>query len=270
MDTTKKPIAIVTGGSSGIGFSISKELAKRGYNLLLISNQLEQLETSKEILETEFNIHCEILNLNLATLDAAQLVFDYCKANNLAVEVLVNNAGMLIFQEVIQTKMERIEAILHLHMHTPTKLCRLFGEEMVKEHKGHILNVASISAVMPYPGISLYGPSKAYLRNFSKAFRHEMRIYGVNVSAVFPGATETGLYDPKKINLLLAKRLGIMQSPEFVAKKAINGLFAKKPIILPGLVNKLTVWFLPFLPSGIIYLIHKKTGLVKKGSEALN
>lgn len=117
---------------------------------------------------------------------------------------------------------------------------------------------------MPYLGISLYGPTKTYVRYFTKALRSEMRIYGVKVTCLLPGATETDLYDPNKINLKLAKRLGIMKTAEYVAPKSIRALFRNKKEYIPGIINKLTVWFLPLIPSSVIYLIHKKTGLVKK------
>lgn len=269
-NTDSSPFAIVTGGSSGIGLSISKELAGKGYNLLIISNQQEQLETARQEIVQQFNVQCDALTIDLIASDSAKEIFDYCQEHHLSVDVLVNNAGMLIFSEVIQTPTRRIDAILQLHIYTPTMLCRLFGEKMAKRKSGYILNISSISSVMPYPGISLYGPSKTYVRSFSRAFRHEMKIHGVNVSTVFPGATETGLYDSTKINLKLAKRIGIMQTPEFVAKKSIRGMFRKKSMIIPGIINKIAVYFLPILPTWFIFLLHKYTNLTRKGKEALD
>ncbi|MCO5258980.1 MAG: SDR family NAD(P)-dependent oxidoreductase [Crocinitomicaceae bacterium] len=268
--TTKNSLALITGGSSGIGLAMATELAKRGYNLLLVSNQEEQLNDVKQSIEQKFSIKCFVLCSDLSIPQAAQAVFNYCSNENLQVDILINNAGMLIFSEVVATDNNRVNTILQLHMCTPTLLCRFFGEDMKKRNNGYILNVSSISSVMPYPGISLYGPSKTYMRYFTRAFRHEMKIYGVNVTCLLPGATETGLYDPNKVNLKLARRTGIMQSSDYVAKKAINALLKNKAECKPGIINKLTVWFLPLVPSWVIYLIHKKTNLIKKGNEALD
>ena len=143
-------------------------------------------------------------------------------------------------------------------------------EEMKKMEKGYILNVSSISSVMPYPGISLYGPTKTFMRYFTRAFRSEMKIYNVHVTCLLPGATETGLYDPNKVNLKLAKRTGIMQTADFVSNKAINALFKNKAECIPGIINKLTVWFLPILPSWLIFQIHKNTNLIQKGNQVLD
>ncbi len=268
--SNNRPFAIITGGSSGIGLEMARILAKKEYDLFIVSNQKELLENVKSELENNYNISCYTLNLDLSNPNSAQILYNHCKENNWVIDTLINNAGMLVFSEVIATNTKRIETILQLHINTPSLLCRYFGEDMKNRGKGNILNISSISSVMPYPGISLYGPSKTYMRYFTRAFRSEMKIFGVNVTCLLPGATETGLYDPNRINLKLAKRLGIMQTANFVAKKAINALLKNRKECIPGVINKLTVFFLPIVPSWIIYQIHKRTGIIKKGSQALD
>lgn len=268
--TNKMQIALITGGSSGIGLAIAHELAMKGHSLLLVSNQLELLEETKTTIEKAYNVSCTTLCIDLAQTDSPQQVFNFCQKENFEVEILVNNAGMLVFSEVMATPTNRVATILQLHMNTPSLLCRLFGDEMRKKKQGHILNVSSISSVMPFPGISLYGPSKTYMRYFTRAFRSEMKIYNVNVSCLLPGATHTSLYDPNRINIGLAKKLGIMQTPEYVAKKGLKSLFKKRAECAPGIINKLTILFVPLVPSWGIYLLHKKTNLISKGSDALN
>src|SRR5690606_14805701 len=148
-------------------------------------------------------------------------------------------------------------------------LCRLFGEEMRKARHGFILNVSSISAVMPYPGISLYGPSKTYMRYFTRALRSEMKQYNIHVTCLIPGATATALYDPNRVNLSLAKRLGVMQSAEKVAKTGLKSLFKNQAESIPGILNKITVGVLPFIPAGVARLIHQKTKILNVGNQAL-
>ena len=257
MNEVIKKYAVVTGASSGIGWHISKELAKKGYAIVAVSNQAELLAKLKFELEQEYQIQVLTIDIDLTKNDAAQNIFDFCQKENLTIEVLVNNAGILVYGEVISIELERTENILHLHMNTPVLLCRLFGEVMVNNQKGYILNVSSISAVMPYPLISLYGPTKAFLRHFSKALYIEMKRTNVNVTCLLPGATATALHDKDKINLSLAMKIGVMEKPEFVAKEGVTALFKKKRECIPGILNKLTVLFLPFLPTFIIRLIYK-------------
>ncbi len=262
-------VALITGGSSGIGLAIAHELAMRGFSLLLVSNQPALLAQSKIEIETRHAVKCYILFADLSLENAAQEVFDYTKLQGFEVDILINNAGILIFSETAETSTEKINSVLQLHVRIPTLLCRLFGKEMISKKSGYILNVSSISSVMPYPGISVYGPSKAYIRHFTRALRSELKIYGVNVTCLLPGATATALYDPNKINLKLATRLGIMHPPGFAARKAVRALFEKKPESIPGIINKLAVWIFPWIPAWLIYIIHKNTALVKKGNASL-
>ena len=250
--------AVITGASSGIGWCISDELAKKAYSIVAISNQAVKLKRLKSELENKYPVNVHIIDCDLTQYDAAQCVFDYCQKKNLMVEVLVNNAGILVFGDVVRIDIKNVKNILQLHMNTPVMLCRLFGEVMVKNRKGYILNISSISSVMPYPLISLYGPTKTFLRKFTRAFRTEMKGNGVSVSCLLPGATATALYDANKINIPLALKLGIMKKPEFSAKVGVAALFKKKAEVIPGLLNKITMLFIPLFPHFIISLIYRK------------
>ncbi len=251
--------AVVTGASSGIGWQISKELAERGYSIVAVSNQADQLNDLKHELEKDFQVSVIIIDIDLSKAYAADYIFDFCQQQNLNVEVLVNNAGVLLYGEVMSIDIKKTEAILQLHMNTPTMLCRLFGKLMEKKNKGYILNVSSISAVMPYPTISLYGPTKTFLRKFSRALRTEMKGVGVHVSCLLPGATATNLYKNEKVNIPLAMKLGVMKKPEEVARIGIKALFKNRAESIPGFLNKLTMFFIPLIPNAFILFIYRKT-----------
>lgn len=249
--------ALVTGASSGIGWHLSCELARRGYSIAAVSNQPAQLEALRQELMRDFGVRVFLIETDLARPDAARHVFDVCGQNRLEIQVLANNAGVMLFGEAVRAGYLAAERLLQLHVVTPAMLCRLFGEQMMQRGSGHILNVSSISAVMPYPYISLYGPSKAFLRSFSRALRTEMKPRGVGVTCLLPGATATALYDPQVVNMPLMMRLGIMQKPERVAETAIRALFTGRAEIVPGCFNKIIVALLPFVPHFLIGLIYK-------------
>ena len=251
--------AVVTGASSGIGWHISIELAIRGYSVVAVSNQAEQLKNLKSELEEVYQIDVQTLECDLSETGAAESIFDYCQQKELQVEVLVNNAGMFVYGEVVGADKEKVRSILQVHMNTPVMLCRFFGELMAKNHMGYILNVSSISAVMPYPTISLYGPTKTFLRKFTRALRTELKETGVNVLCLLPGATATALYDTKNINLSLAMRLGIMKKPEVVAKAGVKALFKRRAECIPGLLNKFVMRIIPLIPNILIGFIYRKT-----------
>jgi len=253
--------ALVTGASSGIGWHISEEMAKRGYSVIAVSNQPEQLISLKNKLENSYHIPVLTLNIDLALEDSALQVFGYCEKQGCFVEVLINNAGTLIFGEAVKVEYQGTKSILNLHITTPALLCRLFGEQMIQRRKGFILNVSSISSVMPYPTLSLYGPTKAFLRDYSRALRTEMRRYGVSVTCLLPGATVTSLYDPGRYNTPLKRKLGIIKNPDEVAGIAVSAMFNNKAESVPGVVNKLIVLLLPLVPHSLIAWIYRKKDL---------
>jgi len=251
--------ALVTGASSGIGWHISEELVKRGYSVIAVSNQPEKLSDLKLKMEHAYDVDIITINIDLAHENSAPQIFDYCEKHNIYIEVLVNNAGTLVFGEAVKVDYPLTKSILNLHVTTPALLCRLFGEQMKSRGNGLILNVSSISSVMPYPFISLYGPTKAFLRFFTRALRTEMKYYGIKVTCLIPGATATSLYDHSKFNTPLKRKLGLMKIPESVAKAGVNALFRNRAEHIPGLLNKLIILLLPVIPYFIIGIIYKRT-----------
>jgi short-subunit dehydrogenase len=251
--------ALVTGSSSGIGLEIAKLLAKRGYSLILVSNQEEQLNQLKQELATQYAVRVETIFIDLARQEAAQKVFDFCQNNQLIVEVLVNNAGFFFFGQVIDADILKAQTKIQLHVMTSSLLCSLFGKEMRKRKKGYILNNSSISAFKDFPGIGYYGATKSYIKSFTRSLRTELRLYGIHVTCLCPGATATNLYDPNVINVELGKKVGVMMSPEKVARLGVNGLFRNKSIVIPGIMTKLMLFFAVLTPHWVIYQIRKRT-----------
>ncbi|MCX6333124.1 MAG: SDR family NAD(P)-dependent oxidoreductase [Bacteroidia bacterium] len=263
MEASEK-YALVTGASSGIGWHISEELAKRGYSIVAVSNQPDRLQDLKTALEQVYAVHIITTDIDLAQEDSPIRVFNFCKENNYTIEVLVNDAGIFFFGEVAKIDYNRVKSIMTLHTFTPALLCRLFGEQMISNGKGYILNISSITAVMPYPGISLYAPTKAFIRHFTLALRTEMKLDGINVTCLIPGATDTSLYSTGNINTSLLKKLGIMKKPETVAKAGINALFRGRAECTPGFVNKIAVFLVPLVPRFIIEVITRRSNIIRK------
>ena len=255
--------ALVTGASSGIGWHIAETLAGKGYSVVAVSNQPIQLDDLKKSLEQAYGITVIIFSTDLARENSAQQIFEFCEKHSLTVEVLVNNAGMFIFGEAVTADYSAMRSMLNLHMVTPVLLSRMFCESMIRRGIGYIMNISSITAVMPYPGISLYGPTKAFIRHFTRAIRTEMKLYGIKVTCLLPGAVSTAFYGTDKYNTPVFRLLGLMKTPQTVAKAGVNALFKNRPECVPGLLNKIIVFLLPLVPHSIISLINKRTNLVR-------
>lgn len=255
--------ALITGGSSGIGLEIAKLLAARGYALVLVSNQQEQLSQLKQELSSQHKVRVETLYINLARNEAASEVFNFCQQRNLEVEVLVNNAGFFFFGQITDADITKAQAKIHLHVITFSLLCTLFGHEMRKRRKGFILNNSSISAYKDFPGIGYYSATKSYIKSFTRSLRTELKLYGVHVTCLCPGATATNLYNPNVIDVELGKKLGIMMSAEKVAKLGVQGLFNNHAVVIPGLITKLMLFLALLTPQWLIYEIRKRTKFLK-------
>lgn len=156
---------------------------------------------------------------------------------------------MLLFSQLKNTAIERIEQIIALHCTAPTLLCRLFAEDMRRRGCGRILIVSSITAWTPYPTISHYAATKAYLKSFAQSLWYELRGSGVSVTVVFPSAVDTPFYslDEKMRRRLL--RWGVMMSAESVVRKALNAMFRSRRRCLPGVMTKLEAAICAVLPS---------------------
>jgi len=250
--------ALVTGASSGIGWQISAQLAAKGCNIIAVSNQAGQLGELKQLLEQSHKVQVVTINQDLSGEDAAQSIFGFCLTHKLTVDILVNNAGMLMYGEMVDSAYDTMKSILQLHVTTPALLCRLFGNGMKERRSGFILNVSSISAVMPYPTISVYGPTKAFLRYFTRAIRTELKPYGVHVSCLIPGATDTPLNDPFGTNMSFGRKTGIVKGPECVARAGIRAIIRNRALCIPGILNKFIVLLFPLIPSSLISIVNRQ------------
>ena len=259
MNKTAKRYALVTGASSGLGRQISELFVQKGYFLIAVSNQPADLDGLKNDLEEAYDCEVHTVNLDLSEETASWSLYRYCEEKGLRVEVLVNNAGMLVYGQAASVSHETARTILQLHVNTPALLCHLFSDDMIRQGRGFILNVSSISAVMPYPTISFYGPTKTFLRHFTRALRTELKPRGIHVTCLLPGAMDTSLLNAYQIDRRKAIRWRIVGLPEEVARSGIRALFKNRPECIPGFLNKLLVRFLPLIPHFVIALIYRRS-----------
>lgn len=261
--------ALVTGASSGIGLQYATILARDYHaDLLLISNQQEALERAASCLREQYGIQATALYQDLASPTAAADIFQYCRSQNIQIDVLINNAGFLLFGESLNLPVEKMSLLIHLQVLTTTELCRLFAEDMVsrqttlpvgnKPRKGYILNTASMTAWMSMPTIACYNACKAYVLNFSKALWYELHDSGVNVCAVTPGAVDTPLYNLSPALRKWSVRLGIALPPEVLAQRALKSLFRGKKWSMPGWINYLAVPVINHLPDWLVFFILRR------------
>ena len=243
MKDIKGYTALVTGGTSGMGLEYCRQLAAKGCNLLIVSIQREELETVPKEISEQYGVSATGLYMDLSKETAAQELWDYCQEKGMEIDILINNAGMFFFAELTPESRAKANTMLQLHIMTPTKLVMLFGEAMKQRRKGYILNMSSLAAMLPTPGITFYSATKAYLKNFSKSMYFEMRPYNVGVTTVCPGAVATPLYRLKPSLMKLGVNIGVITPPKRLVRWAIRGMLHKRHVVKPGAMN----YYLPVL-----------------------
>lgn len=244
--------ALVTGASTGIGRCYAEQLAALGYNLIIVSRDGELLnKAAREITDTH-GVKVSVLAKNLATLTAAEELFEWTKSEGHTIDVLINNAGMFSFCDILDTPTERIKETILLHDVTNTMLCKLFAADMASRGGGHILNMSSYSIWMPWPGLSLYSASKAYLKSFSVAFAKEVREKKVYVTAVCPAGMATDLYGLSKKWQKIGLNIHALSTPKFCARRGLNSLWRRRRSVVPDWWMRLLIPILEYLPMFIL------------------
>lgn len=186
-----KPVALITGASSGIGREFATLHAQTGGDLVLVARRRDRLEELKQQLEKDHGISVTVIAGDLGAPGAAQAVFDEITAGGIEVDYLINNAGHGGRGEFHNMDPAMIESQINLNMVALTQLTRLFVPGFVARGSGRILNVSSTASFFPGPLQAVYFATKAYVTFLSNALSEELRDTGVTVTALMPGATET-------------------------------------------------------------------------------
>ncbi|MCQ2325721.1 MAG: SDR family NAD(P)-dependent oxidoreductase [Paludibacteraceae bacterium] len=257
----KTNYALVTGASSGMGYCYALELAQRGYNLLIVSNE-DAIHEKAQAIRTLYptrEVVSEVMNLGTPT--AAKELYDYCQQQQIEVEVLINNAGVYHDRDFLADSEGFNQLIFHLHVVTPAMLAYYFGQDMVNRHKGYILNMSSITDRIAVQRLGSYGSTKAFLSGFSRSLHIELKDKGVNVTTVRPGAVDTGLYSINATATKIGKAFGYIVTPEHLVHRALNGLFrGRAKVSVPYVWNAILLFFVALIPTWLLRVV-RKTGL---------
>lgn len=253
-----KPFALVTGASSGMGLEFARQLAERGYNLLIVSNEECIKNVAKSIVDSQESIEVVPLAMDLGQQSSARELYEYTHAHGMEIEVLVNNAGVYHDKDILDDSEGFTSLIMNLHMYTPAMLCYLFGQDMKARGKGYILNVCSVTSKMAAQRLGTYGGTKAFLCHFTRALHIELRKYGVHVTDVSPGAVDTGLYSIKPVFTKIGKCLGIIVSPQTLVRRALRALFrGRSKVTVPAVFWHILTTIIQVIPTCVLRLIRR-------------
>lgn len=241
MEDNKRPTALVTGASGGIGRELALVLARQGYDLLLTARSGDKLLTLQQELAADYGVEAALFPLDLAADGAARQLYSWLTGQGLEIEILVNNAGFGDFGPFAASHWPKQEEMLNLNIRALTELTRLLLPAMLARGHGRILNLASLAAFTPGPLMAVYFASKAYVLSFSEALAEELRGSGVTVTVLCPGPTRTGFEQKAALaDSGLFRRLPTAEA-RTVAEYGYRCLEQGRLIAIPGWSNRLAI-----------------------------
>jgi uncharacterized protein len=239
--------ALITGASSGIGEAIAVELARRGYQLVLVARRTDRLHALAENL----SVKAHVLPADLSDRDDRAALADRIAALGLIPDILVNNAGLARRATVAKSVPEQQLNVIEVDVAAVVDLCSRFLPGMVERGSGAVLNVSSLAGFYPVPGHAVYGAAKAFVLSYTESLRSELRGSGVVASALCPGPVDTGF--DAVAGFSAGERAATLprfmwKSADEVARAAIDGLDAGKCRVVPGRANRLVAACCRFAP----------------------
>src|SRR2546422_6060730 len=220
--------ALVTGASGGIGYELAKLFAHDHHNLILVARSGSKLAQFADELQRQFGVSVKAIPLDLAAPPAPQFLFDQLQREDVAVDILVNNAAYGKFGEFADIPLEETLGQIQLNVTALTCLTKLFLAPVIERHAGKIMNVASTAGFQPGPMMAVYYATKAYVISLSEAIANELKGSGVSVTCLCPGATDTEFQKRAGTeNTVLFKKFPPMDA-ETVARAGYEGLMSEK------------------------------------------
>jgi short-subunit dehydrogenase len=241
----ERPLALITGASSGIGATFARALASRGYSLILVARRQERLEALAR------EINAEVLVADLTNDAELKRVEDRIAAAD-ALELLVNNAGFGTLGSFWEADLDGQDRMHRLHVLATMRLTHAALKGMVARKSGGVINVASVAGFVQSPGSTSYGATKRWINAFTEGLYLELKSAGspVKVQALCPGFTYSEFHDVAGVDRnLIAKSLWLRA--EDVVAASLRGLDRGDLFVIPGWRYKFLVRLLAIVPDGL-------------------
>lgn len=250
--------ALVTGASAGIGAALARELAAHGAKLILTARRRDRLETlAAELAARGAETRIVVADLNDPAVP--QQIFDATEGAGLVIDVLINNAGLGQYGAFHAAPVEQELSQVRVNCEAVVRLSRLFVPRMVERRRGGVLIVASTASFQPIPYLTTYAATKVFDRFFALGLAEEVARFGVNVTALCPGPTESEFFNVARADPF---RRRVQAAPE-VAALAVRALARGKRLIVPNASGRLTASIVRFVPVGLVTRVIEKAARPK-------
>ena len=259
----KNSYALVTGATSGIGLEISKDLAKRGYNLILVARTIDKLVSLSSELASEYNIDCDFFSSDLTLINSPNEIYEYTSQKKYNVNILINNAGYALPNAFHENSLEDEEKCLRVLGTSVIALTKKYINDMISNGGGKIMIVSSVAAFAPASSLqSLYGPVKTFMNRFSESLSFYNK-YGITSTAVCPGYTVTNFHTASGVQAEMDSVPGFLKkSAKRIAQEGVDAMFKGKKVSVPTKTWKAIVFLLKIIPHSVFRLV---SGLLAPG-----
>ena len=263
MADTLRPLAVVTGASTGIGFELAGCCARDGYDLVIVANEPEIHAAQTKL--SALGATVEAFEADLATPEGCEQVYAALKGRPVA--ALLANAGVGLGKGFLDQEFEAWSRVVDTNVMGTLYLIQKIGRDMRARREGKILITGSIAGFMPGTYQAVYNGSKAFLDSFSFALRHEIKESGVTVTCLMPGATETEFFARAD---MLDNKVGTDEkdSPAFVAKQGFEAMKNGEGQVIAGWKNKMQAAIAHVVPSDVTAEMHAKMAKPGTGKSA--
>jgi hypothetical protein len=245
-----KKVALITGASAGIGTEFARVFARNGHELVVVARRQDRLDALADEIAAAGRPRPAVLALDLEQRDAVARIAAELSSRGLEPEIVVNNAGFGLAGPAADLKRDEQLAMIDLNIRALTELSLAFVDSLAR-HRGGILNVASVAAFLPGPGMAVYYASKAYVLSFSEALHCELKARGIRVTALCPGPVSTEFQARSGMRADRSQQLLTLPADR-VAQIGYDGLMRGKRVVVAGLANKIAVALLRLTPHALV------------------
>jgi hypothetical protein len=256
-----RPVAVVTGASTGIGAEFARQLAAGGTDLVVVARNRPRLEELATTLEREHRAEVEVLAADLETDDGVATVERRLSDAGRPVELLVNNAGFGTSGLFHELPVEDEISEINLNVIALVRLTRAALGPMVERGRGGVINVSSVGAYQPTPNSATYSATKAFVSSFTNAIHEELKDTGVKAMVLTPGFTHTEFHVRAKVENTDSMPGFIWQTAEEVVRAALKSYDKGRAVCIPGAINTVAAAFSGSMPAAVT---RKVAGMVTK------
>jgi uncharacterized protein len=255
----RRPLAAVTGASSGIGFELARQFAEHGYDLVVCAEDARIHDTA-HALECE-GVRVHPVQVDLRRPEGVETFYQAIEAVGIPLDAIALNAGVGVLGDFArETDLREELGLIQLNVVSVVHLAKLAARDMVARGQGRILITASVAGTMPTPKTAVYGATKAFDLSFAASLRHELRDAGVTVTALIPGPTDTDFFEREGGQDTKAAELAEKNDPADVARQAFEALMAGSDRVYgaTSIATKLQGMAARFTPESVKAAQHEK------------